>query len=411
MFLLTDQIYWAKDIVFLISESDLGSLAWVKGHQEVMDDWNNSILKFERVHTKVGNIQAAINFIMDDRFVCTLQTQFHGINGQLPNLDLVNLFNRFVVFDHENRADWPEGDIKKLISFMQLQSTGTPSGSHGYFLKYGIQSITLAGKGGKGCQSFYYLYDDQIATVLETTFRSLNNLLEILHQSFFFYLKTTPSRFISIALYFPPIALILFPIALKGTTIWLTAPDLNITRGLFTIMGLHAVSIFLRWTLNNLQWLVLPYLAPNLEIKSGVFASICMAFLSCILVVSLILHWNVDQGVREAVYCFGLLELTLGLYCLALFNPGQVVFLGVVASPLATLLFFGKLADKQRFWLKVLVLGVAVGLAIECVGVEELIACVNKYYYESEVFGNFAFDLGWIGGGVLFGGVLVGGLL
>jgi len=32
--------------------------------------------------------------------VCTLETRFHGINGQLPNLDFVNLLNKFIVPDY-----------------------------------------------------------------------------------------------------------------------------------------------------------------------------------------------------------------------------------------------------------------------------------------------------------------------
>lgn len=176
-------------------------------------------------------------------------------------------------------------------------------------------------------------------------------------------------------------------------------------------MGLHATSVFLRWVLNNLNWLILPYLDNSLEIKSDMFASICMALLSCVTFVSLILHWNAGKEVREAVYCFSLLELATGLYCLALFNPSLVVFLGVVASPVATLLFFFNVAERQRLWLKVLVIGMVIGAAFENLGKESLIIGVNKYYYESEVYGNFLFDLGWIGGGVLFGGVLVAGLL
>jgi len=158
---------------------------------------------------------------------------------------------------------------------MQMQSTGTPSGSHGFFLKYGIESVTLLGKTAKNCKARSPVSYSDIGRILEATFRSLNNLLERLHQSFFFYLKTTPNRFISIGLYFPPIALILFPIALKAATIWLSKQGLNTTKGLFTLMGLHAQAVFLRWVLNNLNWILLPLLeavSPGIEIKSNVFA-------------------------------------------------------------------------------------------------------------------------------------------
>lgn len=43
--------------------------------------------------------------------------------------------------------------------------------------------------------------------IIEGVFRSLNNLLEKFHQSFFFYLLPCTYRYISIGLYMPPLAL------------------------------------------------------------------------------------------------------------------------------------------------------------------------------------------------------------
>lgn len=48
---------------------------------------------------------------------------------------------------------------------------------------------------------FYY-------RVIEGIFRSLNNLLERFHQSFFFYILPATERYISIGLYMPPFGLI-----------------------------------------------------------------------------------------------------------------------------------------------------------------------------------------------------------
>ena len=131
-----------------------------------------------------------------------------------------------------------------------MQATGTPTGSHGFFLKYGIESITLVGKGSpKNCKRPQAFGD--ISRVLEATFRSLNNLLERFHQSFFFYLKTTPNRFISIGLYYPPIALILLVIPLKGAILWLTRKEMETSRGLAAVAGFHALSVGSRWLLAN----------------------------------------------------------------------------------------------------------------------------------------------------------------
>ena len=52
---ILDQVYWAKDIVFLVADGHVGSLAWIKGHQEIAD--SNPYLLHEHVRNKAGNIQ------------------------------------------------------------------------------------------------------------------------------------------------------------------------------------------------------------------------------------------------------------------------------------------------------------------------------------------------------------------
>jgi len=96
---------------------------------------------------------------------------------------------------------------------------------------------------------------------------------------------------------------------------------------------------------------------------------------------------------------------------LALFNPSLVVFLGTALSPLVTFGFFFDAPERQRMWVKALVLAILVGVAYDWLGYDGVIYAVNKFYYESEVYGNFLFDVGWIGGGVLIAGVFVGALL
>ena len=50
---------------------------------------------------------------------------------------------------------------------------------------------------------------------LEGTFRSLNNLLERLHHSVFFYLTPSDSSFIAVSQYIPAFALLLTPLILE----------------------------------------------------------------------------------------------------------------------------------------------------------------------------------------------------
>ncbi len=50
---------------------------------------------------------------------------------------------------------------------------------------------------------------------LEGTFRSVNNLLERLHHSEFFFFTTSTSSFVSIGLYMPPFGLLIAPVVLE----------------------------------------------------------------------------------------------------------------------------------------------------------------------------------------------------
>ena len=71
-----------------------------------------------------------------------------------------------------------------------------PDGNHGIFLAYGIDAVTLEGTGKRKSMSKNAIID--VGRMIEGNLRSLNNLLERFHQSFFFYMLVTPNRFISI---------------------------------------------------------------------------------------------------------------------------------------------------------------------------------------------------------------------
>lgn len=64
------------------------------------------------------------------------------------------------------------------------------------FYRFGIEAVTLEGfnKTGKNSEANFY----QVGRVVESMVRSLNNLLERFHQSYFFYLLPSTSRYVSI---------------------------------------------------------------------------------------------------------------------------------------------------------------------------------------------------------------------
>jgi glycosylphosphatidylinositol transamidase len=56
--------------------------------------------------------------------------------------------------------------------------------------------------------------------IIESTLRSINNLLERFHQSFFFYLLPSSNYYISIGMYMPAFGLVVLPILIQIITIW-----------------------------------------------------------------------------------------------------------------------------------------------------------------------------------------------
>ncbi|KAG8134110.1 putative Glycosylphosphatidylinositol anchor attachment 1 protein, partial [Naja naja] len=198
------QIYWAKDIIFLVNEHDLiGMEAWLEAYHDVNVTETHSSGTFGRA----GAIQAAISLELSSDVITSFDMAVEGLNGQLPNLDLVNLFYSFcqkngllcTIQGKLQRSDWDSlpgylHSLQTLLLMVLKQGSGHPQGDHGLFLRYHIEAITI-----RGINSFrQYKFDMGVMGVtFEGIFRKLNNLLERLHQSYFFYLLPSLSRFLS----------------------------------------------------------------------------------------------------------------------------------------------------------------------------------------------------------------------
>lgn len=218
--------YWAKDIIFLITEHEqLGMQAWLDAYHQ--SDVSSNVLANGDLLGRSGSIQAALNLEIHSRTVNTFDVKIEGLNGQLPNLDYFNLAvrlcrnERFHVtvkgreekYKSKDFDDW-QHNLKTLIAMMKTQATGIPSGNHGLLHRYNIEALTLEGKSIKKKGSEYGFIE--MGLLLEGIFRSLNNLLERFHQSYFFYLLVSTSRFVSIGLYMPPFALVAAGILIKA---------------------------------------------------------------------------------------------------------------------------------------------------------------------------------------------------
>jgi glycosylphosphatidylinositol transamidase len=111
-------------------------------------------------------------------------------------------------------SDSYEDRLKTMLRGMLNQGLGHASGPHSSFIPYHVDAVTL--------QPFGEGWQDEMAMgrVVESTTRSLNNLLEHLHQSFFFYLLMQSNRFVSIGTYLPSAMLLAVNFTITAIFLW-----------------------------------------------------------------------------------------------------------------------------------------------------------------------------------------------
>ncbi|XP_064124281.1 glycosylphosphatidylinositol anchor attachment 1 protein isoform X2 [Loxodonta africana] len=205
----------------------LGTEAWLEAYHDV----NVTGMQSAPLRGRAGAIQAAVALELSSDVVTSLDVAVEGLNGQLPNLDLLNLFQTFcqkggllcTLQGKLQPQDWASLDgplqgLQTLLLMVLRQASGCPHGPHGLFLRYRVEALTL-----RGINSFrQYKYDlVAVGKALEGMFRKLNHLLERLHQSFFLYLLTALSHFVSIGLYMPAAGFLLLVLGLKALELWM----------------------------------------------------------------------------------------------------------------------------------------------------------------------------------------------
>lgn len=199
---------WSKDIIFLVTpDSNAGTQAWVDAYHSQHNPANVADLPL-----KSGALQGAvsIDYPFEHRFE-NFHVSYDGINGQLPNLDLFNTAVSISTgqmgigatiqsqqsFTVQGKLSTYPARVQTLARGMVSQAVGQATGPHSVFMPYHIDAITLTAIGDG--------WQDEMAfgRTIESICRSLNNLLEKLHQSFFFYLLMQSNRFVSIGTYLP----------------------------------------------------------------------------------------------------------------------------------------------------------------------------------------------------------------
>lgn len=165
----------------------------------------------------------AFEYPFDHKFE-SLHIAYDGVNGQLPNLDLINTAVAIstgqmgipVSLQKMYKHNGSYGKrMETMLRGMVRQGLGYGAGVHSCFIPYHIDAITL--------QTIGHGWQDEMALgrTVEGLTRSLNNLLEHLHQSFFFYLLMETRRFVSIGTYLPSAMLVAGNFTIMAVAMWL----------------------------------------------------------------------------------------------------------------------------------------------------------------------------------------------
>ncbi|XP_026318291.1 glycosylphosphatidylinositol anchor attachment 1 protein isoform X2 [Hyposmocoma kahamanoa] len=266
------QKYWAKDIIFLVTEHEqLGMQAWLEAYHGLQSNtdtfydslgsfWKGPALDFGKVIEKIGlgnqkclnpgtlrgrsgSIQAAINLEIHDPKIKYIEVKIEGLNGQLPNLDLVNLVHKLCVksgihHSYKNSFSWIRtrnkmeewvNNLWTMLGMVSTQIAGVPNGNHGLFHRFGIEAVTLEGRDATDpagspprARSLSSVNFYRLGAALESILRSLNNLLERFHQSYFFYMLAATNRFISIGQYMPCLCLPCVAMLIRALSLWVS---------------------------------------------------------------------------------------------------------------------------------------------------------------------------------------------
>lgn len=220
---------WSKDIILVIPPDSRAAIqAWVDAYHDSHDSSTIAALPI-----KSGLLQGAIaiDYPHEGRFE-GVHIVYDGVNGQLPNLDLINSVNNIAngqmgmhsfIQEKFSHSDKYNDRLRTMLRGMMNQGLGHAVGPHSSFIPYHVDAITLQPIGNGW-------HDEMgLGRLVEGAFRSLNNLLEHLHQSFFFYLLIQKDRFVSIGTYLPSAMLIAVNFTIMAILMWVKSGAVGVS--------------------------------------------------------------------------------------------------------------------------------------------------------------------------------------
>ncbi|EPS63077.1 hypothetical protein M569_11711 [Genlisea aurea] len=295
VFSLVSRVDWlSKDIIWLAADSKHGEYAavasWLKdynslsfgdlniysgtcgsdalfpAHEETQFKDDQTATGFRRAGTMAAGIVIKVADKSSEYENEVLNIYAEASNGQMPNLDLINIVNYLAVHGQGFQVS-----IKKILSLLDSwwlhclgellewfgnmaeslnpewkfgipvrgyvegsatlarslynQALGVPTGPHGPFRDYQVDAITMEISSKFSGQQILFL--TRVGRLVEGVIRSVNNLLEKFHQSFFLYLLTSPSRFVSVGVYMISFGLLVAPLPLVSAALFFDVGELR----------------------------------------------------------------------------------------------------------------------------------------------------------------------------------------
>ncbi|XP_066253687.1 glycosylphosphatidylinositol anchor attachment 1 protein [Euwallacea similis] len=351
--------YWAKDIIFLITDHEqLGMQAWLEAYHGVTCG-NADTLKHGTLKGRAGAIQAAINLELHSAKIEQIDLKIEGLNGQLPNLDLFNLAGKICIKEgvlHTFKGKIPQYskslykgwqyNFKNMMKMVSSQATGIPTGNHGLFLRFGIQALTLEGFEQGKYKVISKIGFLSIGRVIEGIFRSMNNLLERFHQSFFFYILPSYDRYISIGLYMPALCMIAATLIIKACAKWCQLQDdsktvkvgheISYVKVVLLFFVLHGIGVFVTAFPGLCK--SLSYFHFNTEVGTLVSWGLVTILSLALLIPYLTNSIRKCQRSCDLLCIFALLELGTALICISMNNISLGIICSTISVPVALII-------------------------------------------------------------------------
>eukprot|EP00397_Hematodinium_sp_SG-2012_P016122 GEMP01016440.1.p1 GENE.GEMP01016440.1~~GEMP01016440.1.p1 ORF type:complete len:678 (+),score=129.06 GEMP01016440.1:67-2100(+) len=223
------QVNWlSKDILVIFSDR---TVPYAQNIRSFLETYTSGSIPMVRR----GVLRQAVVAEIDSTFD-SVHLRVDGINGMLPNQDLVNAF---MIEAQQQHLLVVEPKPWKSVSDRLFN--GGVHNAHSAFLEYQVPAFTAQARKGTKKTSGNQRKADALVKSLEGLLHDMSNILQQLHHSFNFYFYNSPNSHVSTGIYLYPLFFMLCPL---GSYLVYTPPFIDDIRslicGMSTVLALIA---------------------------------------------------------------------------------------------------------------------------------------------------------------------------